>query len=173
MQEEDDDDDVSDGELESDHEMDEENNKGRTRRKVKIPFNTAHPQSDDENVEFADSDSDFGNGGEDEFGDELDVEGDQELVGIAPDGALRWKSKLLEQAKEKFMANQKLNLMDLVYNTDFMPHLVDDESEEEEEGGLFTVLKKKGSKKSLAFVDTCKFEICNDDIAQWDDEEVN
>ena len=173
LQEEDDDDDVSDGELESDHEMDEENNKGRTRRKVKIPFNTAHPQSDDENVEFADSDSDFGNGGEDEFGDELDVEGDQELVGIAPDGALRWKSKLLEQAKEKFMANQKLNLMDLVYNTDFMPHLVDDESEEEEEGGLFTVLKKKGSKKSLAFVDTCKFEICNDDIAQWDDEEVN
>jgi hypothetical protein len=58
-----------------------------------------------------------------------------------------------------------------------MPQLEDDEisdddNENEQGGGLFTVKTIARKVKSLALVDTCKFEFSQADINQWDDDEV-
>ena len=168
-----------DSELESDNELDLENSRGRVRRKVRKPLTAAANGSDDGNkVDFADSDSDIGDLGEDNEGSETVFGGEEEQpIGIAANGMIQWKSKLLDQAEEKFKAKQSLNLNDLVYKSEFMPQLDednsdDDDNENEQGGGLFIVKKIARKVKSLALVDTCKFEFSQADINQWDDEEV-
>lgn len=170
----------SDSEEEEDGDI-QPDEQGRKRRKVRKAIRVAPnaaADSDNDGVEFADSDSDFGNDSDfsdhdGEQDDGTDVEEDQDPVSIAADGTLRWKDSLADDAAARFSKSRRLNLMELVYNSEYMPTIMEESSgNEEEEGGLFTVKKKKKQMKSLALVDTCKFEVPMADIEKWDNESV-
>ncbi|KAJ3345642.1 Glycoside hydrolase 2 (Mannanase, beta-galactosidase), partial [Kappamyces sp. JEL0680] len=156
--------------LESDDELQDKDD-SRVRRKVRRPNTFVSKEDDEDSVAFAESDSEM------EFDDDAgsDAEPEEGPVGISADGRLKWKEELLEQAAERFSKGRRLNLMDLVYSSDFLPNAPQeqDESEPEEEGGLFTVRKTgKPTFRSLSLVDTCKFEVPQNEVDMWEEEEL-
>ena len=166
----DEDDEMNQSDLESDNEMDEENRNGRNRRRVKRPSmdhgNDSKNDSDHDSLAFAESDSELGFS--DDEGDEND-----DPISIRPDGMLQWKDNMMSNAEKRFVQGRRLNLMDLVYKSDFLPGLEGESNEEEEEeDGLFTVRKASKKVKSLAYIDTCRFELSMEDIEHFDDEDV-
>ncbi|KAJ1565949.1 Glycoside hydrolase 2 (Mannanase, beta-galactosidase), partial [Cladochytrium tenue] len=73
-------------------------------------------------LEFADSDSDLG-------------DGDDERIynAINEDGSLRWKDRILEKAEESFKAASKDNLMKLVYGAEATPTRTASQPEDDED----------------------------------------
>ncbi|KAI8146829.1 hypothetical protein BJV82DRAFT_600037 [Fennellomyces sp. T-0311] len=139
-------------------------------------------QDNDHEIQFADSDSEFG--GEDDDNDMVNVDGrqahgssdDEELA-----GELRWKANLKAKASEMFFGNRRINLMSLIYDRDDLtPEAIingeynnDDEDEEkdEEEEEFFT-LKRDNSGKVAEPVDTAREKVDVDDLDVWDEEEM-
>ncbi|KAI8912692.1 hypothetical protein EDD86DRAFT_202057 [Gorgonomyces haynaldii] len=164
LEEESDDEDVSsDEEEEEEEEVDD--GTGRVRRRVRAGEMRAIEPSE-ENVEYADSDSDLGFETEEE-------DDEEEQVQMREDGSLVWKSRILESAAERFLKNKRTTLADFIYKrTGFS---MDDESEdetEEQEAGIFIKKVRKEKPKSLAMVDTCKMEFASAALDRWEDEDV-
>ncbi|RGB26964.1 hypothetical protein C1646_746590 [Rhizophagus diaphanus] len=79
--------------------------------------------NDDEGVVYAESDSDM---------DDILSQNEEDNSDL--DGALRWKSNLAEKAKETFLANRKISVMELIYGNEKTP-------EEIASGNLSDLLK--------------------------------
>ncbi|KAJ3399529.1 Glycoside hydrolase 2 (Mannanase, beta-galactosidase), partial [Chytridiales sp. JEL 0842] len=129
------------------------------------PKSSSHIPSED--LEYADSDSDLGLSGD---------ENEEE-----DDGELRWKDNVLERGAEAFKQGRKVNIMTQIYGKDgYIPPDDASDAEEDMNEGLFDdvdgLFKKrrgpKPQKKSLRLLDTCKFEIPEKELEEWENEEV-
>ncbi|KAI8390979.1 uncharacterized protein BYT42DRAFT_555079 [Radiomyces spectabilis] len=182
-----------DDDLEEDEDEDEDDVPRRGRALTK--FDTRNipkkgekedAESDNENdVQFADSDSDFG--GEEDDEDMINIDGrqrrteseDEELA-----GELRWKANLKEKASNMFFSNRRVNLMTLIYNR---PELTaediangdyeendnengDDNMDEEDEE--FFKLKKDTKKDEEETLDTVREQPDMEELEEWDDEDT-
>ncbi|KAJ2999636.1 Glycoside hydrolase 2 (Mannanase, beta-galactosidase) [Globomyces sp. JEL0801] len=171
--EEEDDDDSDQSDEESDAEDVGPDERGRVRRKVRKPLEV---EGSTDNLEFAESDSDMGDDtlafdDEDEY---LESDKDEEVL-LDRYGSFHWKEKAIDTANEKFKLQKRLNLHDLVYESEagLVPSENDIESENEDDvGGLFTVRKTgKPKLRSLSLIDSCKVELVDQVLEEWDDEE--
>ncbi|CAG8436556.1 6214_t:CDS:10 [Ambispora gerdemannii] len=106
-------------------------------------------KGDENEISFAESDSDLG----DLSNSELEDNNDSDI-----DGALRWKSKLAEKAKEMFIANRRQNLMQLIY---------DDENDE-----FFSIKREDKKGGSLNSVDSVKAGFDEIHLNEWDEEQT-
>ncbi|KAJ3190155.1 Glycoside hydrolase 2 (Mannanase, beta-galactosidase) [Gaertneriomyces sp. JEL0708] len=156
-------DDASDDE--DDYEYVQDASDTRRRRRAAMGTGVAHKADDDEDgkddVAFADSDSDLALS-EDED-DEADIT-----------GASRWKDKMLENAAANFQAKRRVNLMDLVYNSDAIDEKPEESDGEDvgDDGGLFRVKRRQVEvNRSLSNLDTCKVEMSMEALDEWSMEE--
>ncbi|KAK9704640.1 Glycoside hydrolase 2 (Mannanase, beta-galactosidase) [Basidiobolus ranarum] len=164
-----------DEEEEDDEEVYDSDDQGQSRRAAVKDYTGTkkHPDSDDdkeEEVAFAESDSDLG---------ELSHEEDSDIDEF--DGSLRWKTDLVEKARSSFYEKRRTNLMQLVYG-DKDPELIyngevsDDDNQSDQENSdddLFTVRKASTKSSESALTDTCKTSLVpEDDLDQWDDDDV-
>ncbi|KAJ3388516.1 Glycoside hydrolase 2 (Mannanase, beta-galactosidase) [Entophlyctis sp. JEL0112] len=117
-------------------------------------------------ADFADSDSEFGS---DADSDHVDI-----------DGSMRWKENLMQKAEENFVATKRsVSLMQLVYESDEVPEQhrpaaeMRDVDVDEGDEAFFRVSKvvATGVKLSLALIDTCRVEVPEQDLLEWEDEE--
>ncbi|KAI9263384.1 hypothetical protein BDA99DRAFT_510092 [Phascolomyces articulosus] len=142
-------------------------------------------ESNEQDVQFADSDSDFG--GEDDDEDMINVSGRMAHDSEENDeeeslsGELRWKANLKEKASQMFFGNRRVNLMNLIYDRDDLtPEAIidgeyednqEDEEEDEEEEEFFT-LKRDHSGKIKEAVDSAREAVEADDLDVWGEEEM-
>lgn len=203
MDDSDDDDMDEDDDDDDDDEEDDHNTPRRGRSLSKFDTRNIPRKGDtgadedngQETVEFAESDSDFG---EDDDEDEMiNVDGrrrtndsgsEDDSAGLA--GELRWKANLKEKASDMFHNHRRTNLMSLIYsNTDLTPEDIasgnygdnrdgddsdgdssdDDDDDKEEE---FFSLKTDPSKNTTQIMDSSKQQPTTELLDQWDDEEV-
>ncbi|KAI7850342.1 hypothetical protein BDC45DRAFT_487971 [Circinella umbellata] len=143
-------------------------------------------QSNEQELQFADSDSDFG--GEDDEEDMINIGGrvahddsdDDEEEELS--GELRWKANLKEKASKMFFGSRRVNLMSLIYDRDDLsPEAImngeyednseeDDEKDDEEEE--FFTLKRDHSGKVKEAVDSARETVEKDDLDVWGEEEM-
>ncbi|KAI9315305.1 hypothetical protein BX666DRAFT_1961353 [Dichotomocladium elegans] len=192
--EEDDEEDIpdSDAELEED---DVDDDHIPTRGKALTKFDTRNiprkgdkedkeDKDNEEDVQFADSDSELGF---DEDEEDINIDGrrkhdnedDEELA-----GELRWKANLKEKASAMFYTGRRTNLMSLIYNnTDVTPEdivsgkFADEADEDDEEGSMeeeeeeFFTLKRESDENAAEPIDTTREHIRKDDLDIWEDED--
>ncbi|KAL2914398.1 Glycoside hydrolase 2 (Mannanase, beta-galactosidase), partial [Polyrhizophydium stewartii] len=173
---------------------------GRQRRRVNRGYAKAQAGesftngggSDDDGdgeVAFAESDSDLGlSGDEEEFGDGDDDDDDDGLQGgaevdvdVGEDGSLRWKTDMHAKAEANFRnLRRRLNLNDYVYNPEKYADVAasretEGQGDAEEDGDDLFQIKRRPTAadrpRSLALVDTAKFEVAPDLLDFWSDEE--
>ncbi|KAF9185189.1 Glycoside hydrolase 2 (Mannanase, beta-galactosidase) [Haplosporangium sp. Z 767] len=200
--ESDDEDEEDDEEDEDDEEEDEDVDEGfeptNGRRKYKSKYEAKHKigkndsDSGEEDVAFAESDSDLG----DLTGEEDEGEDDN-------DNALRWKENLMAKAETVFHSRRRPNLMRLIYgDRKYTPEqiaqgdieegplrLKGDAEEDSDEGfgtgpstgaeddsdddDNFLTLKKEESDTAVAqMIDSCKTTLEFTDLEEWDNLEV-
>ncbi|KAJ3155122.1 Glycoside hydrolase 2 (Mannanase, beta-galactosidase) [Geranomyces variabilis] len=150
-----------DSDDDSENEADEGIHRAGRRRVRLVELNNDEGERDDE-VAFADSDSNLDDDDEDDIDD--------------IDGAARWRGKMLDKAANGFHLKRRVNLMDVVYGdnpTQTSGGEESDDSQDEDESGLFRVRKAtRNQDRSLALADACKVEARSDELSQWADESV-
>jgi ribosome biogenesis protein BMS1 len=118
-------------------------------------MNIQDDDMEDDHLSFADSDSDMG--------DDFTAE---------EASAAKWKTNLVDNAKQRFSKGQSVDLMELVYG-DNATAAEEAKDELVEEDGLFTIKKRKVSKKNgLTSIDSTKLEISDEILKEWESEEV-
>ncbi|KAJ3031359.1 UNVERIFIED_CONTAM: Glycoside hydrolase 2 (Mannanase, beta-galactosidase) [Siphonaria sp. JEL0065] len=163
-----DDDDEEDGE--SDEEVEETSGRRRATSKVIARLEGDRKDGDEHQdpsaLDFADSDSELGLGDDDDDEDHINI-----------DGRLRWKDNMIKKAEESYTATKRsIPLMQFVYDSDVQT-LATAEAKvmDVEDGGdsFFQVTKKvaTGVVLSLALIDTCRVEVPDEDLQEWEDEE--
>ncbi|CAE6446122.1 unnamed protein product [Rhizoctonia solani] len=185
----------SDAEEEDDGSEDDEvgtgdfGDRGRTAprqpRSLKLPTSTSKSHE----VEYAESDSDLGDGLLDEqSGDEAGLEfgdehgSDDDLEGGSEDEAPRWKSDLAGRASRSFdlrtKSKRRKDWSKLVYGSEYTPHEVvfgknadtDNGQLAEDEDELFTI--KRPAESTVEVFDQTKEPIDLESLAVWEDEEM-
>ncbi|KAI7870125.1 hypothetical protein BDF14DRAFT_1774923 [Spinellus fusiger] len=141
-------------------------------------------KDDKENVQFADSDSDFGD--DDEEQDMINVDGRKHISSDSESmtGEVRWKTNLKEKASELFRNHRRVNLMSLIYNTpDLSPEAIasgnykdneDEEASDEEDtkdkDEFFTL--KHDTSKATEIIDSARTQPQTDELEKWDEEDI-
>ncbi|CAG8444065.1 15149_t:CDS:10 [Acaulospora colombiana] len=100
-------------EEDSDGDVSDESNGGSSSRRAALNKHSINnPENDvnDEEIAFAESDSDM---------DDLFVNEDVDEDDLG--GALKWKSDLAAKAKDMFFANRRINIMKLIYDSEKTP----------------------------------------------------
>ncbi|KAF7721972.1 Glycoside hydrolase 2 (Mannanase, beta-galactosidase) [Apophysomyces ossiformis] len=138
--------------------------------------------SKENDIQFAESDSEFGSDEE----EMINVDGrrahdDDEMLA----GELRWKANLKEKASEMFFATRRVNLMSLIYDSpDVTPEDIANgnygskeeedgsESEEDDEEKEFFTLKRENNETSSELMDSTRGLLPGGDLDEWDDEEA-
>ncbi|KAL1923885.1 uncharacterized protein VTP21DRAFT_6920 [Calcarisporiella thermophila] len=133
----------------------------------------------EEQIVYAESDSDLG-----DLSDDDDV--------VEDGGELRWKSNLAERAQQMFYSKRRVNIMQLIYDrTDLTPEQIakgdidqEEESQDvdgeasEEQGSddeeFFEIKRSDQSQisKSDSAIDSNKAALHYEDLDDWDDEEA-
>ncbi|KAI8825021.1 uncharacterized protein EV422DRAFT_553782 [Fimicolochytrium jonesii] len=154
----DDEDDDSDDDVEEDGELEVQDGARRRLRAPKV--RTDEERNDD--LAFAESDSDFD-----------DEEDDSALVG--EDEEASWKGKLLDRAAANLALKRRVNLMDLVYGEQDTIEAGDSDDaglmQEVDDAGLFRVRKGEtdfGRKNTQ--IDASKHEAPSGELEKWVDE---
>jgi ribosome biogenesis protein BMS1 len=191
-----DEDDEDDEEEEEDEDEEEEDDLGygsaHSRRKYKSKYEARHKagknddsESGEEEVAFAESDSDLG-------GDDDDEEEEDE-------SALRWKDDLMSKAESVYHSKRRPNLMRLIYgDRKYTPEQIaqgdieegplklsgdkDSDSDEgfgtgpgtgaeddSEDDGDFLTLKKEDSDAIAQMIDSCKSTLEFADLEEWNE----
>ncbi|KAI8089812.1 uncharacterized protein BX664DRAFT_297772 [Halteromyces radiatus] len=196
---EDEDDEDDEDEVEESDEDEDDNTPRRGRSLTKfdtrnIPRKGDITADDDEGqdtIEFAESDSDFGE--EEDDGEMINVDGRRRQPSDEQDdelaGELRWKANLKEKASDMFHNHRRTNLMSLIYNNEELsPEDIaagnygddkqndtdtdedqDDDDDDEEE---FFSLKADTGNNAKQIVDTSKQQPTAELLGDWDDEDV-
>ncbi|RIA82679.1 hypothetical protein C1645_699962 [Glomus cerebriforme] len=174
-----------DEEEDNDNDEEEENNyeeekiikeKSSSRRAAISKFDVKDDTNEEEII-YAESDSDM----DDIVGQ--DDEDDSDL-----DGALRWKSNLTGKAKEIFFANRRINIMELIYSNEKSPEEIasgdlsdllkvstvpedkKDNVEEEDNEEFFKIAKK--DIESMNVIDSTKSYLDISNLDKWDDDDT-
>ncbi|KAI9348668.1 hypothetical protein BDR26DRAFT_911010 [Obelidium mucronatum] len=161
------DDEDEDDDEEDENEVDEATGRRRATSGVIARLEGGKEEEEDPSaLDFADSDSELGFGGDDD---------DEEHVNI--DGRLRWKEDMLKKAEETYTATKRsVPLMQFVYEAEEQA-LATAEAKvlDVEDGGdsFFQVTKKvaTGVVLSLALIDTCRVEVPDVELEEWEFEE--
>ncbi|KAJ3296166.1 Glycoside hydrolase 2 (Mannanase, beta-galactosidase) [Rhizoclosmatium sp. JEL0117] len=163
-----DDEDDGDDDDEIDEEVDETTGRRRATSGVIARLEGGRDDKDEEDptqFDFADSDSELGLGDDDE----------EDQVNI--DGRLRWKENMLKKAEESYTATKRsIPLMQHVYESEEQQlSTAESKTMDVEDGGdsFFQVTKKvaTGVKLSLALIDTCRVEVPDEELEEWEFEE--
>ena len=132
-------------------------------------------------VEYADSDSDLGDGRPPEDESIYDSE-DKDESGADDEDVPRWKSNLTMRAQESFNVysrkSQRKNWMKLIYSSSLSPSQIMDNSptttgnqvNEDDDDELFTL--QKGNSLDEELVDMTKDILRLEDLQEWEDEEM-
>ncbi|KAK2465720.1 hypothetical protein APHAL10511_002264 [Amanita phalloides] len=173
-------------------------NTGRTSRRVPtrtLPFLSSRARHD---VEYAESDSDLGDAGEDEdqysenkrvhfSGEDGDVDvpsdGDgaeePDMEGDDQDNAPRWKANLAAKAHANLASQhtKRKDWINLIYNSELTPEQILGDSIEQspavEDGDDdFFTLKKSKSQFEEEELDMSKEPLGKDELKKWEDEEM-
>ena len=132
-------------------------------------------------VEYADSDSDLGDGRPPEDESIYDSE-DKDESGADDEDVPRWKSNLTMRAQESFKVysrkSQRKNWMKLIYSSSLSPSQIMDNSptttgnqvNEDDDDELFTL--QKGNSLDEELVDMTKDILRLEDLQEWEDEEM-
>lgn len=132
-------------------------------------------------VEYADSDSDLGDGRPPEDESIYDSE-DKDESGADDADVPRWKSNLTMRAQESFNVysrkSQRKNWMKLIYSSSLSPSQIMDNSptttrnqvNEDDDDELFTL--QKGNSLDEELVDMTKDILRLEDLQEWEDEEM-
>ncbi|KAI0801985.1 hypothetical protein BC629DRAFT_1733659 [Irpex lacteus] len=166
----------------------------RTSHRATRGLSTAHDRKGKgKDVEYADSDSDLGDLGEEDeaeegagrrvrFGDEeeVDIESDEEGDG-SDEEAPRWKANLASKAQAAFASKRRRkNWMKLIYSSDLTPEqILRDDSDssgadkmDEEEDDFFTVKSRASVSAGDEELDMTKEKVDPEQLKQWEDEEL-
>ncbi|KAJ9088197.1 Glycoside hydrolase 2 (Mannanase, beta-galactosidase) [Entomophthora muscae] len=147
---------VSDGE-------DEDGDEGNSDGGVAID-----DDSEEEDVAFAESDSDLGSVSGDDLGKVESGEDFSESDEEDQDGALRWKEGLAEKATEAFTSFRRTNLMDVVYGdkpVQASPDLV--QSEGDSDGEFFAPRTPPSGTTTQERLDSCKSTLTYPTLDAW------
>ncbi|KAG0175577.1 Glycoside hydrolase 2 (Mannanase, beta-galactosidase) [Apophysomyces sp. BC1034] len=198
MEDDDDDDDEEEEEEEDEDMMSDEDDEGNMplRGRALTKFDTRNiprkgeaddqdEMSKEKDVQFAESDSEFGSDDEEDM---INVDGRRAHADIDDEslaGELRWKANLREKASEMFLSHRRVNLMSLIYDSpDLSPEDIvngnygakdednNSESEEDEEEKEFFSLKRENNDRSAELVDSTRGQLAANDLDEWNDEEV-
>ncbi|CAI2170124.1 17747_t:CDS:10 [Funneliformis geosporum] len=140
--------------------------------------NMKNPEINDEEIAYAESDSDI----EDILGQGVDDD-------PALDGSLKWKSNLAEKAKKMFFSNRRINIMQLIYSNEKTPEEIasgkfsdllkveaasnekDNVEEEENDEEFFKIIKSQDKdSESMNTIDSTKTYLDISNLDKWDDE---
>ncbi|KAI9015835.1 hypothetical protein CLU79DRAFT_764928 [Phycomyces nitens] len=137
-----------------------------------------------EDIQFADSDSEFALSEEEEM---INVDGrlraqDSDDDDESMAGELRWKANLKEKANSLFHNHRRVNLMSLIYNKpELSPEDIaagnynekedEDESEDEEEEEFFK-LKYENNDKAVEIIDSSRQQPNVEALDMWEDEDA-
>jgi ribosome biogenesis protein BMS1 len=133
--------------------------------------------NDDEEIVYAESDSDMD-----------DILSQDEEDNYDLDGALRWKSDLAGKAKEMFLANRKISVMELIYGEEKTPEEIASgnlpdllkvgavsenkkDNVEEEDDEFFKIVEK--DTESLNVIDSIKACLETSNLDKWNDNDVS
>ncbi|CAG8642010.1 16591_t:CDS:2, partial [Acaulospora morrowiae] len=181
------DEDASDNDLDGDADDDGKNITGLTNRRAalnKYSVNNLENDVNDEEIAFAESDSDM----DDLLSKEDDSENDL-------DGALKWKSDLSAKAKDMFLSNRRINIMKLIYDNEKTPEEVSrvnlihtdrivqecenkknssTSTNDNDDDDDFLKIKKSdtGDSEILSAIDSSKPFFDSTNLDEWDDETV-
>jgi len=134
--------------------MEDADQSSRRRRRAFDKYD--NEEQNDEEIAFAESDS--------ELGDEEDDDED--------DGELKWKIGMAERAAENFKdVKRRKNLMQIVYDASDSEEEEDEEENNDDDDELFVKVKPK-KRISTDTMDTSKLIVLNDEVEDWSDEET-
>ena len=128
----------------------------QTKRKRRRAFDKYdNEEQNDEEIAFAESDSELGDDDDDD-----------------ENGELNWKIGMAERAAANFKdVKRKKNLMQIVYDGSDSEESEESEEENNDEDELFVKVKPQ-KRISTDTIDTSKLILLNDDLEDWSDEET-
>ncbi|KAI0087738.1 DUF663-domain-containing protein [Irpex rosettiformis] len=171
----------------------------RTSHRAARGLSTAHDRNGKgKDVEYADSDSDLGELGEDGDGDEdgglgggrrvrlegdeVDIESDDDEEGSDAEEAPRWKADLASKAHAALGSKRrKKNWMKLIYSSDLTPEQIlrdgstspsGDNKMDEDEDDFFTIKSRGTAAAGDEELDMTKEKVDPKELKQWEDEEL-